>query len=62
MKKEQVTGRAEQLKGTAKEAAGKATGNKTLQAKGKIQKTTGAVKAGYGDAKNEAAKNRNRNA
>jgi uncharacterized protein YjbJ (UPF0337 family) len=59
MKKEQVTGRAEELKGKVKEVAGKAVGNKTLQAKGKVQKTAGAVKAGYGDAKNASDKDRN---
>jgi len=59
MKKEQATGRAEQAKGKVKEVAGKAVGNKTLQLKGKAQKTAGAVKAAYGDAKNKAEKDNN---
>ncbi|HXF15929.1 MAG TPA: CsbD family protein [Burkholderiales bacterium] len=59
MKKEQVTGRAEQAKGTVKEAAGKATGDKTLRVKGKAQKAAGAVKSAYGDAKDKAEKDHN---
>jgi uncharacterized protein YjbJ (UPF0337 family) len=59
MKKEQATGRAQQVKGKVKEAAGKAVGNKTLQLKGKAEKAAGAVKSGYGDAKNKAGKDHN---
>src|SRR3954471_4283572 len=57
MKKEQATGRAQQAK--VKEVAGKAVGNKTMQLKGKAEKAAGAVKSGYGDAKNKAGKDHN---
>ena len=59
MKKEQVTGRAQEAKGKVKEIAGKAVGNKTLQVKGKAEKAAGALKAGYGDARNKARKDHN---
>jgi uncharacterized protein YjbJ (UPF0337 family) len=51
MNKDQVSGRAEELKGKIKEAAGKATDNDRLEAQGKADQLTGKVKAGYGDAK-----------
>ena len=59
MKKEQATGRAEEVKGKVKEVVGKAVGNKTLQLKGKAEKAAGALKAGYGDARNKARKDDN---
>jgi len=51
MNKDQVSGRAEEVKGTIKEAVGKATDNDRLKAQGKADQLTGKVKAGYGDAK-----------
>jgi len=51
MNKDQVSGRAEEVKGTIKEAVGKATDNDRLKAQGKADQLMGKVKAGYGDAK-----------
>lgn len=51
MNKDQVSGRAEDVKGKIKEAVGKATDNDRLKAQGKTDQLTGKVKAGYGDAK-----------
>ncbi|MBA4107982.1 MAG: CsbD family protein [Leptothrix sp. (in: Bacteria)] len=51
MNKDQVSGRAEEVKGKIKEAAGSATDNERLKAEGKADQLTGKVKAGYGDAK-----------
>jgi uncharacterized protein YjbJ (UPF0337 family) len=51
MNKDQVKGRAEEVKGKIKEAAGKTVGNDRLEAEGKVDQLTGKVKAGYGDAK-----------
>ena len=56
MNKDQVKGRVDQAKGSAKNAAGKATGNKDLERKGSIQKAGGKVRAGYGDLKKEIKK------
>ena len=56
MNKDQVKGRVDQAKGTAKNAAGKATGNRDLEQKGNIQKAGGKVRAGYGDLKEEIKK------
>ena len=53
MNKDQVKGRAEQVKGSVKEATGKIVGNKSLEAEGKIDKATGKVKATYGDLKED---------
>lgn len=49
--KDQVKGLASQVKGSVKEAAGKATGNKRTQAEGTAEKAAGKVRKGYGDAK-----------
>ena len=54
MHKDQITGRVEQAKGAIKEVAGKAVGNETLEAKGKVQKTAGRAKAAVGDVKSDA--------
>lgn len=54
--KDQVEGRLEQAEGTIKEVVGKAVGNKTLEAKGNIQKNVGAVKASIGDLKHDIEK------
>lgn len=50
MNKDQVKGRVDKAKGTVKEIAGKAVGNKDLEAKGKVQKTYGNARALTGDA------------
>jgi uncharacterized protein YjbJ (UPF0337 family) len=54
--KEQVQGRAEEIQGKVKEVVGKAVGNKSLQAKGNIQKNIGAVRAKAGDVKEDIKK------
>ena len=51
MNKDQVKGRVEQAKGTVKENAGKAVGNRDLQGEGAVDKTAGKTQATYGDAK-----------
>ena len=53
MNKDQASGRVETAKGKVKEVAGKAVGNKELEAKGKIQKNAGKVQSSYGDAKED---------
>jgi uncharacterized protein YjbJ (UPF0337 family) len=54
--KHQVKGRVEEAVGKAKEVVGKAVGNKDLEAKGNVQKNTGAVQAAVGDAAHDIAK------
>jgi uncharacterized protein YjbJ (UPF0337 family) len=49
--KDQVGGVAKEMKGAVKGAAGKAMGDKRLQAEGKADKITGKVQKTYGDAK-----------
>ena len=53
MNKDQVKGRAEQVKGSVKEAAGKVVGNKKLEAEGKGDKAAGKVQATFGDLKQD---------
>jgi len=56
MNKSQVKGRLNEASGKAKELAGKATGNKSTEAKGILQKNAGKAQAGLGDAKEEMKK------
>jgi uncharacterized protein YjbJ (UPF0337 family) len=56
MNNDQVKGRVKQAEGKAKQIAGKAVGNKSLEEKGKVQKTLGKAQAGYGDLKNDLKK------
>ncbi len=49
--KDQVAGVAKQVKGSVKEAAGKAVGDRKTQAKGTAEKVAGKVQKAYGDAK-----------
>ena len=51
MNKDQVKGRVEQAKGNDKEAVGKATDNRELEAEGQVDQAAGKTQAGYGDAK-----------
>lgn len=53
MNKDQVKGRAEQVKGSVKEATGKVVGNEKLEAEGKIDKVAGKTQATYGDLKED---------
>ena len=41
MDKNRIEGAAKELKGTIKEAAGKLTGNRNLEAEGKVDKAAG---------------------
>lgn len=52
MEKEQVTGKADELKGKMKQGIGKATNNPNLQGEGVVDETKGKVKEAYGDVKN----------
>ncbi|MBE1203317.1 CsbD family protein [Aminobacter carboxidus] len=54
--KDQVKGVAKQVTGSVKEAAGKATGNKTTQAEGTAEKIAGKVQKAYGDTKEKIKK------
>jgi len=49
--KDQVKGRLKEAAGTIQEAAGKAVGNDTQQAKGAVNKTLGVAQAKFGDMK-----------
>ena len=53
MNKDQVNGRVEETKGSIKEATGKVIGDKTLQAKGNIEKNLGKVQEKVGDIKQD---------
>jgi uncharacterized protein YjbJ (UPF0337 family) len=52
MEKEQITGKADELKGKMKQGIGKATNNQKLQGEGVVDETKGKVKEAYGDVKN----------
>jgi len=51
MDKEHFKGAAVKAKGAIKDAAGKLTGDKELQAEGKMDKAKGAAHSAVGDAK-----------
>ncbi len=54
MDKEHVRGAADKVKGAVKDAAGKVTGDKRMQAEGKTDKAKGAAHQAVGDVKNAA--------
>ena len=56
MDKHQVKGRVKEAEGKAKEITGKLVGNKSLEQRGKAEKTAGKIEAGYGDLKNDIKK------
>ena len=56
MNKDQLQGRATEVKGNIKEAAGKVVGNQKLQGEGMVDQAKGKVQAGYGDAKEQVKK------
>ncbi|MCA1778324.1 MAG: CsbD family protein [Xanthomonadaceae bacterium] len=56
MNKNQVEGRTDQVKGKLKEAAGKVTGNESLENKGKRQNLGGKAEVAYGNAKRDVKK------
>jgi uncharacterized protein YjbJ (UPF0337 family) len=49
--REHVKGAADKVKGAIKDTAGKVTGDKELQAEGKLDKAKGAAHDAAGDAK-----------
>lgn len=56
MDKEHLKGAADKASGAAKEALGKATGNKKLEAEGKLDKAKGEARGVVGDAKDAMKK------
>jgi uncharacterized protein YjbJ (UPF0337 family) len=51
MNEHQSRGQSKQIKGGARELAGKAAGSRKLEVKGKIQKAAGRIQERVGDAK-----------
>jgi len=58
MKKAQVEGRIKAAEGKLKEVTGRIVGNATLDAKGKLERSVGKVRAGPGAIKQEIKKAR----
>ena len=56
MDKEHVKGAADKVSGSVKEGIGKATGDASLEAKGKIDKAKGEAREALGDAKDAMKK------
>ena len=54
--KDQVAGVAKQIKGSVKQAAGEATGNRQTEAEGTADKIAGKVQKAYGDVKDKINK------
>lgn len=54
--RDQVAGLAKQMKGSVKQAAGKATGNRRTQVEGAADKIAGKVQKVYGDVKDKVKK------
>ncbi len=60
MDKEHVKGAADKASGAIKEGVGKAVGDKSLEAKGKIDKAKGEAREALGDAKDALRKDDDR--
>jgi uncharacterized protein YjbJ (UPF0337 family) len=56
MNKDELKGKAENLKGRAKQAAGTMTGNKRTEGEGVIDRLKGGVREKAGQAKDEASR------
>jgi uncharacterized protein YjbJ (UPF0337 family) len=56
MHKDQAKGAAKDMAGSMKEAAGKATGNRRLEAEGAAERIEGKIQKGVGAAKDAAGK------
>ena len=56
MNKDQKEGKAGDVKGRVKEAAGVLTGNKNLESEGAAERSTGGIKKAFGDLKHDVAK------
>lgn len=54
--RDQVAGLAKQMKGSVKQAAGKATGNRRTQVEGAADKLAGKGQKAYGDVKDKVKK------
>lgn len=54
--KDQIKGRAKEVKGNIKEAAGKVVGNDNLKIEGRIDKAAGKAQGAYGDLKDAVKK------
>ena len=53
MNKDQVKGAAKDVAGRVQEEAGKLTGNKEQQAKGLVKQVSGKIQKNFGDAKKD---------
>jgi uncharacterized protein YjbJ (UPF0337 family) len=60
MDKEHVKGAADKASGAIKEGVGKAVGDKSLEAKGKIDKAKGEAREALGDVKDAMRKSDDR--
>ena len=58
MNRDQMKGRIKDAGGKIQEKAGKATGNRSQQAKGLVNQGVGKVQKTFGDTKNESDKGR----
>jgi len=56
MHKDQIKGAGKDMSGSVKEAAGKATGDRDMEARGMAEKTEGKIQKGVGNLK-DAARN-----
>jgi len=56
MDKDRIKGSAKQVDGTAKEALGKLSGDRKLEADGKIKKAEGTIQKALGKAKDSLRK------
>ena len=56
MTDQHVKGAVDTVEGTGKEVVGKVTGDKKLEAKGKVQKVEGKVHGGLGDVQDAVRK------
>ena len=54
--RDQIAGLAKQMKGSVKQAAGKATGNRRTQVEGAADKIASKVQKAYGDVKDKVKK------
>jgi len=56
MHKDEIKGAAKDAKGSVEESAGRATGDRDMEAKGAADKATGKVQKGIGNLKDAARK------
>lgn len=54
MNKDQIKGKAKQIKGTVKRETGKLTGNKSLEREGAREDLSGDIQQGYGNIRQDA--------